>query len=1137
MEEKKIFFGQLNSDSNDASLDRTHYLNARNINILHPEDNNVGDVMASAGNTRAGAGIYPILGEYTSIGGVEDHAKNRFLWIQINDNGSEPPLGGSDWIMCYEKDTDTIYKVLKLNDFMTGEIAYTSDDFISSMVVTGEYLVWTSEGHPPYKINIDRAIRRYQPFYHTVVDPYGNFETIDDVTLAKKAPAHPPYLSSRWDYDPFRGLWTFKENYWKSDTLNNLLGEDSYLFASRFIYEGGEISTMSPYTEVVQPQPDTNPKTGIRVYYSHNKPNVFDVKYVELIAKIGNNGEAFVIDRVAGDQYKTAYYDFYNTDRGNYLSDDYVATASESVPIESESVVAISNKIALGNNTDGYDIPETSTIEVEPYYLGQDYVYDKMIDFGYNPINYTNLRHLSWDRSWAGQSQKHNLALIYLDGVTIQDKVEGWYHVVDLKMDHLGNIYEFSWDEWRASADFGRLIFMGKTKRDVLGDAMGVRDYPIDDHYELRRWYGISNFGSLTTTQIDIANTPYMSYREFKTGQPIFKSSTSFNVGVAWYDPQRRKTLVATNNATVETPKFQYNMLDPSGNQYVQYFDWTLGAETIPDWASQYQIVRTKSTYDSFLQFNTDKVLYAYKEGDQKYNSDLYSFDSGNYTGGANATVIQERVGDWNVGYGKFQDFFSALAIPTKGLNENFQGYTWVEGDYITVLRQDLGVTFKSKITEVTGGYIFCEIVDIGEIDREDTQVSSSASSDPSSTIRTRDYKQYVKWNYHCEIVTPATTFENEYYEVSEVFDIDRDLNGVGSLSTTSGKIRGDCYLLIDGVEFREVMNRGRRWELWETDAMRLNTSATLNNDLGQIKNETSLKWSGNMINGTDINNLSSFNAFDEEILSGKIGAIKKLVSVSKISDYGQVMLVVGENETLSIYIDENILTDTEGSEQVQQSTKFIGSIRELKGGYGTVHPESVVVYKGNAYWYDYNSQVVVRYSSAGLFPISGYFMESFFQKISHSNVRMLGGFDPKTNEYLLHVPSMPTTEYIEYPDDWTSVPVCEDTTVTGWGDGFTVTWGDHTCTKKDHTWDVEWQNTPACVEEEITFPVCLWGDYTCVKMDSTKYFEVDWGDATCVQLPEVFDVYWGDFICTRINDLGSFTAEWDDKICVNVVV
>jgi hypothetical protein len=77
------------------------------------------------------------------------------------------------------------------------------------------------------------------------------------------------------------------------------------------------------------------------------------------------------------------------------------------------------------------------------------------------------------------------------------------------------------------------------------------------------------------------------------------------------------------------------------------------------------------------------------------------------------------------------------------------------------------------------------------------------------------------------------------------------------------------------------------------------------------------------------VNNLNTFNAFDEEIISEEIGAIRKLQVVSKVSDYGNLLLVIGESGTVAVYINENIMTDTQGDESVLQSTNFIGTIRE----------------------------------------------------------------------------------------------------------------------------------------------------------------------------------------------------------------
>ena len=316
---------------------------------------------------------------------------------------------------------------------------------------------------------------------------------------------------------------------------------------------------------------------------------------------------------------------------------------------------------------------------------------------------------------------------------------------------------------------------------------------------------------------------------------------------------------------------------------------------------------------------------------------------------------------------------------------------------------------------------------------------------------------------------------------------------------------------------------------------MRGTPATTISNDIGETTKQTSLKWTGNYIYGTLINNLNTINAFDEEILSGDIGSIQKIIFTSKVSDYGNVLIIIGETDTLSVYINETILTDTEGSENVQQSTKFIGTIRELRGSYGTTHPESVAEHKGEVYWWDESHKAVIRYTKAGLHPISDYGFRSYFKNVDSSDIKMFGGYDPLTESYMLTVPSFGDIEYIEYPDDWDGEDTCSNTLTDTWGDSFSILWDDYTCIKTFvRTYRATWGDR-SCLQGDKTWVYVTWDDYTCVKQNYNDRYRAIWDDFLCTQQDADFNTFWGDYTCIKVNEDGSWTAEWQSKICVDV--
>ena len=139
------------------------------------------------------------------------------------------------------------------------------------------------------------------------------------------------------------------------------------------------------------------------------------------------------------------------------------------------------------------------------------------------------------------------------------------------------------------------------------------------------------------------------------------------------------------------------------------------------------------------------------------------------------------------------------------------------------------------------------------------------------------------------------------------------------------------------------------------------------------------IRYGGKFIQGTNINDISSFFILDRSDVSHENGAIQVLQKTSKLQAEGQVMLCICENETSSIYLNERILSDGAGNTLVAQAGKVLGTIRNLKGSYGTAHRKSVSQYKGNVFWWDSKSKKVIRYNRNGLTPISDIGMKKYF--------------------------------------------------------------------------------------------------------------------------------------------------------------
>ena len=154
---------------------------------------------------------------------------------------------------------------------------------------------------------------------------------------------------------------------------------------------------------------------------------------------------------------------------------------------------------------------------------------------------------------------------------------------------------------------------------------------------------------------------------------------------------------------------------------------------------------------------------------------------------------------------------------------------------------------------------------------------------------------------------------------------------------------------------------------------------------------------------------MSKFSALDEDRLDDATGPLRSLNITSKTQSTGTVMLAISENETTSIYLGESQLQQaSSGSQFLSVSKGVIGTKNSLQGSYGTVHPESIAINEGRAYWYDLKNATVVKYDSNGLKAIGDVKMKTYFKEksdiiVSDTIDRFIPStYDAYNNEYIL---------------------------------------------------------------------------------------------------------------------------------------
>ena len=471
----------------------------------------------------------------------------------------------------------------------------------------------------------------------------------------------------------------------------------------------------------------------------------------------------------------------------------------------------------------------------------------------------------------------------------------------------------------------------------------------------------------------------------------IFKSYSSYQIALRFRDEYKRATAAVTSkrvgsNCFVQIPERG----DFNDASFVEYISWTLSNANalveIPEEAYYYDILITKNLRTRyFVQWMPNSIKYVVKNIDGTYTyQDTYN------------TGI----------YG--------IAFGTSFLYLQGAGISFTEGDMLRIYPNlSTPVPFSLAVIAQDADYIIARPIDLG----------------PTSSLSTP---------YIVEYYTPyKLSGEEIYYTTGNSYRITAPGTSGRQYGTLSGNIAGDCFMttrpFVFSTPYIECMSPN---DDHPNDWFAIYGEVNIETTLGQETKLSSVKWSNTRIEGSNINGLSTFEPLNEKILPANMGALMKLQNTSKIEAQGGVMLVIGEDETASMYLGE---VQTYGSdqrpEQVLAVDSVIGTVNILRGSFGTKNPESVVEYRGAVYWYDAQNGRVIQYSQNGLYPISNYKMTRFWKLFSDqynsmtaAEIEALGdrpfvfmAVDPYHDELLISIPKLLNTPPKGYLPDYPS--------------------------------------------------------------------------------------------------------------------
>lgn len=287
------------------------------------------------------------------------------------------------------------------------------------------------------------------------------------------------------------------------------------------------------------------------------------------------------------------------------------------------------------------------------------------------------------------------------------------------------------------------------------------------------------------------------------------------------------------------------------------------------------------------------------------------------------------------------------------------------------------------------------------------------------------------------EIYSPNTIQTEIYYEIGETYD-----NEFGAQSISLNDRTGDAF----------VINKKFKGRYWEKDATIVsmspdadNVSGSLstdsntlnqfipswNKDIGrasvidydakQVFYKSGVCFSNKYIQGSKVNGLCSFELSNYKLYPFEYGAITKMATISDTGSEGangikgNILLLLHENTSASVYINRNILTNPSGGSQLTQAEEVLGSYNPLIKAQGCIHPESFKQFNSVGIYYNQQKGTIVQYSINGNDLLSDNKARVFFYDVSEKlrayadqvNIQLkdfviTGVFDPFYNEYLI---------------------------------------------------------------------------------------------------------------------------------------
>lgn len=518
-------------------------------------------------------------------------------------------------------------------------------------------------------------------------------------------------------------------------------------------------------------------------------------------------------------------------------------------------------------------------------------------------------------------------------------------------------------------------------------------------------------------------------------GGRTFKSSANHDFGIIYYDERGRHGFV-NHLTTAYVPGYSSAERNSPvhGRSIIKL---TFGDFSPPDWAHYYKIAYTKNTsVQNFVQYSAGGA-FVENENASNLISQSNIYVSLNY--------LQESpisyVSDWGA---RSPEGGLSIFKHIPGVNQKLR----IISSYVDQENRIWPTNYEFDVIDVVllGDNDENPLIITGEGETSPEKIGEFVVLKNNPNAEGFDYAAVNslavnRWESNCifEIYTPSKKMEDEerfYYEIGETYDVTSPGVNPSHSVTEITLDKGDVWWRKVPVNFRNY-NEGEfldliqednesssnfkpyyletetASDLFKADATLIGRPNIILEDSVESIREASITYSGQSNPNSSKINYSSFNLTLSNFkdLQEEFGDINYMCNME-----GDVFVIQSDRCTL-VPASKTLFSDVSGTDTVAASKSPLGQERVFAGRAGCDNnPESVVQVGAFVYFAHKNLGKVYRFNpSSGVKEISDQGMASYFRGIfknaisqseylNHDDVRVVGGFDPVNEEYLLTV-------------------------------------------------------------------------------------------------------------------------------------